>query len=194
MDPWPVPGAAPFLSLAMRAFPAGSRVLDVGGDAASASLLQTQAHVTVEPVNPPFLRSLSVPAGSADGLVCPFPTRLGPLIPLLKEFHEALAPEGVAIVSDLVWQTAPTPELMKAFAPAPGGERVRPIEGYEMQVEHAGFTVVERQDLAPSDWHGFFAADAGRKEALAGDARGAARVSVWVLRKDPSPSTTRPEG
>ena len=182
MEAWPVPGAAAFLAMAARAFPAGSRVLDVGGDAASAALLQAQAHVRVEPLAPPFLPSLAVPAGSADGVVCPSPTRLGPLIPLLRAFHEALAVEGVALVSDLVWQTAPTPELMRAFS-EPGREKVRPIEGYEMQVEHAGFAVVERQDLGPDAWQPFFDADDAKRVALAGDARGAARLSIWVLRK-----------
>ena len=181
MDAWPVPGAAPFLALASRTFPAGARVLDVGGDAASAALLQAQAHLAVEPVAP-TLPSLPVPAGSAEGLVCAAPTRLGPLIPLLRAFHDALGDEGVAVVSDLVWQTAPTPELMRAFT-QPGREKVRPIEGYEMQVEHAGFAIVERQDLAPGDWHAFYEADPARKAALAGDARGAARVSLWILRK-----------
>lgn len=184
MDAWPVPGAAAFLALASRTFPAGARVLDVGGDAASAALLQAQAHVTVEPVGAPFLPALAAPAGPAEGLVCPMPTRLGPLIPLLRAFHDALTEGGVAVVSDLVWQTAPTPELMRAFAPPPGSEKVRPIEGYEMQVEHAGFAIVERQDLAPTDWHAFYDNDPARRAALASDARGAARLSIWVLRKE----------
>lgn len=182
MDAWPVPGAAQLLALAARTFPAGSRVLDVGGDAASAALLQAQAHVVVEPVTPSSPPALPVPPGSADGLVCAMPTRLGPLIPLLHAFHDALAEGGVAVLCDLVWQTAPTPELMRAFT-APGREKVRPIEGYEMQAEHAGFAIVERQDLAASAWHGAFEADPAKKAALAGDARGAARLSLWVLRK-----------
>ena len=183
MDAWPVPGAPQLLALATRVFPAGARVLDVGGDAASSALLRTQAHLDVEPVGPPFLPSLAAPPGAAEGLVCAMPTRLGPLIPLLQAFHDALAPGGVAVVSDLVWQTAPTPELMKAFAPPAGKEKVRPIEGYEMQVEHAGFVLVERQDLRPEDWHAHHDADPARRAALAGDARGAARLSLWVLRK-----------
>lgn len=182
MDAWPVPGAPQLLSFAARAFPAGARVLDVGGDAASAALLQAQAHARVEPVGPPFLPALAAAPG-ADALVCARPTRLGPLIPLLRAFHDALAEEGLALVSDLVWQTAPTPELMKAFAPPQGGERIRPIEGYEMQAEHAGFAILERQDLDAKDWHPYFDADPARKAALAGDARGAARLSVWLLRK-----------
>lgn len=183
MEAWPVPGAEAFLAMACRSFPAGARVLDVGGDAASAALLQAQAHLRVEPVAAPFLPALAVAPGAAEGLVCPSPTRLGPLIPLLRAFHEALGTDGVALVSDLVWQTAPTADLMKAFAPAPGGERVRPIEGYEMQVEHAGFAIVERQDLDPKAWHPSFDADPAKRAALAADARGAARLSVWLLRK-----------
>lgn len=183
MDAWPVPGAQQLLALASRTFPAGARVLDVGGDAASAALLQAQAHLAVTPLAPPYLPRLDAPRGAAEGLVCPMPTRLGPLIPLLHAFHEALAEDGVAVVSDLVWQTAPTPDLIKAFAPGPGLEKVRPIEGYEMQVEHAGFGIVERQDLAPADWHPFYDGDPARRAALAGDARGAARLSIWILRK-----------
>lgn len=182
MQPWPVPGAQAALELAASTFSKGASVLDVGGTDDSTRALASRAGIHATPVAA-SLPALPVPAESAEGLLCPFPTRFGPLIPMLHAFHDALAPGGLAVVSDLVWQTAPTPELIRAFAPAAGQERVRPIEGYEMQADHAGFEIVRRVDVTPGEWHPFFAADEARRAALSGDTRGAARVSVWALRR-----------
>lgn len=112
-----------------------------------------------------------------------FPTAQGPLIATLKGFADGMTHGQLAVVSDLVWQTAPTAELIRAFAPPAGREKLRPIEGYEMQAEHAGFEVAERVVVEPKAWHPFFDQDPAKKHALAADARGAARVCVLVLRK-----------
>ncbi|MEA3202152.1 MAG: hypothetical protein QOE90_3580 [Thermoplasmata archaeon] len=105
----------------------------------------------------------------------------GPLIPFLMRLHDGLPPGGVAVVADVVWQTAPTPALARAFAPAPGGEKVRPIEGWEMQAEHAGFAIVEKLDVPRAEW----APHEGpaRREAIEADERGAARLVAWALRR-----------
>lgn len=132
---------------------------------------------------PVAVASLDALPEDAPALACAFPTRLGPLIPTLQRLRDALAPGGVLAVADLVWQTAPSPELARAFAPAPGRERVRPIEGYEMQAEHAGLDLVAREDLPRERWAPLLANDAVKREALAADARGAAKVAAWALRR-----------
>ncbi|GEM_PF-6987649 len=109
------------------------------------------------------------------------PTREGPLIPFLMRLHDGLPEGGVAVVADVVWQTAPTPDLIRAFAPAPGREKVRPIEGWEMQAEHAGLAIVERLDVPSSSWAPL--ATPEQRAALAGDARGAAKLAAWALRR-----------
>lgn len=115
------------------------------------------------------------------------PSRLGPLVRVMSDFHDSLAPDGHAVVSDVVWQTAPTPPLAQAFAPTqPGLERVRPIEGYEMQLDHSGFAIVERLDFGRDEWLAHFEhhpAAVAQRAAIEQDERGAARYSAWVLRK-----------
>jgi hypothetical protein len=113
-----------------------------------------------------------------------FPTAQGPLLATLGRYHQATLAGDLVVVSDLVWQTAPSVELIRAFAPAPGQEKVRPIEGFEMQAEHAGFAIAERVVVDPALWHPAYADDAAKRAALAGDGRGAARVCVWVLRRE----------
>ncbi len=99
----------------------------------------------------------------------------------LRALHAAL-PEGAeAIVTDIVWQTAPTPALALALAPPPGAEKVRPIEGYEMQLEHVGFRIVERADADTAA----FLATVGAPS----NERRAARVCTWRVQK----STEGPE-
>lgn len=171
------PGSGAILQLAAKVLPPGARVLDVASGAAPAL---PGRHVTALSADGvlPRLQSWAEPV---DGLVALQPTRLGPLIPLLRVFQAALKPDGRAVVSDLVWQTAPTPELLRAFTPAPGGEKVRPIEGYEMQIDHAGFLVVERLDIERGAWAPFYADDAAKRDALAADTRGAAKIAGWVL-------------
>lgn len=109
-----------------------------------------------------------------------FPSRDAALIPLLMALHDELPPHGAVVVCDLVWQTAPTPELLHAFSPALGRDKVRPVEGYEMQVEHAGFEIAARETLPAA----LAASTPEQHAALAADARGAARVVCWVLRRE----------
>lgn len=179
---WHVPGASRLADLALEAFPKGARVLDLSGTPATAAALAQRGGLDAQPVPAESLPELPVEAGSVAGIVAPFPTRHAPLIPLLHACHDALAEDGHLALCDLVWQTAPTPELLQAFAPTPGRERVRPIEGYEMQAEHAGFDLVRRIDLAPEDWVDHYAGTS-QAVALAADTRGAARLSLWLLRK-----------
>jgi len=109
------------------------------------------------------------------------PAREGPLIPFLMRLHDDLPEGGVAVVADLVWQTAPTPDLMRAFAPAPGREKVRPIEGWEMQAEHAGLAILERHDLPREAWLPLLTPE--QRAAVQADARGAAKLAAWALRR-----------
>lgn len=125
----------------------------------------------------------SPPPAGVDAIYCVQPTRLGPLIPQLRAWHDALRPGGRAVLADVVWQTAPTPELAKALT-VPGREKVRPIEGFEMQLDHAGFRILERLDLGRDDWLAFLAEDDPRRPALAADDRGAARVACWLVERD----------
>lgn len=173
----PAPGRDVILALAARSIAPDTLVLDVASGAASALPGRRVETLPTDGI----LGRLEAWTEPVDGLVALQPTRLGPLIPHLRAFHDALKPDGRAVVSDLVWQTAPTPELMRAFAPPPGGEKVRPIEGYEMQLDHAGFAILERVDLDRAQWTGFYDADAAKRDALAADARGAAKVAAWVL-------------
>ena len=155
----------------------GAQILEL--DDGSAPLARRLAaagfHVTSTRGGP----ALAAPE-TADAAVCLEPTRMGPLMPTLQQLGAALVPGGVLVVSDLVWQTAPTPELLRAF-PTPGREKVRPIEGWEMQAEHAGFDVVERRDLARESL--LAALDGAQRDAVAADTRGAAKLAVWALRK-----------
>ena len=149
--------------------------LDDGSAPVARPLAAAGFHVTTTRGGP----ALAAPE-TVDAAVCLEPTRIGPLIPTLQQLRAALVPDGVLVVSDLVWQTAPTPELLRAF-PAPGREKVRPIEGWEMQAEHAGFDIVERRDVARD---ALMAALVGaQRDAVAADERGAAKLAVWALRK-----------
>lgn len=183
MDAWPAPAADAAVKVALEVFSKDDLVLEPGGTEASAQLLSSRGGFRMIPVEPPFLPDLLSPISGPTGVFCPFPTRLAPLIPLLQAVHNVLPPGGRAVISDLVWQTAPTPELAQAFQPAAGRERVRPIEGYEMQVEHAGFEIERRVDVPPAEWVAFYDAEGVRAAALARDTRGAAKVAVWVLRR-----------
>ena len=101
-----------------------------------------------------------------------FPSRSGPILPALRALHDSLPDDAEALVTDVVWQTAPTPALAQALAPAAGAEKVRPIEGYEMQLDHVGFAIVERTD-----------ADVEPLLRGAPNERRAARVCTWRVRK-----------
>lgn len=114
-----------------------------------------------------------------DAMAVAWPTRFAPLMPFLSAARGALKDEGRAIVMDLVWQTAPTPELLRAFAPPTGRDKVRPIEGYEMQMEHAGLQILERVDVDRATWSAHLPAE--QRAAVDADSRGAARVVMWVL-------------
>ena len=108
------------------------------------------------------------------------PTEDEALIPLLMRLHDQAPGGAVFVVADLVWQTAPTPELLQAFAPRPGRERVRPVEGYEMQCEHAGFAIVDKIELPRDAWAHLLSES--QRAAVAADARGAAKMIAWALR------------
>ncbi|HEX2022007.1 MAG TPA: hypothetical protein VHH36_04795 [Candidatus Thermoplasmatota archaeon] len=172
------PGSDAVLALAAK-LPRGVQALEV--DDGSASLAPRLAalglHVTATRPGPAL-----APPGSVDAFVCQRPTRLGPLLPLLGQLRAALVEDGAGVVSEIVWQTAPTPDLIRAFAPPPGREKVRPIEGFEMQVEHAGFAIVERLDADRAAWAKLLP-DAQRDAVLADD-RGAARLCAWLLRSE----------
>lgn len=175
------PGRDEALALATRWFPARAQAIEL--DDGTASLLRELAGAGFSVTGARPGPALAAP-GTFDGAVCLQPTRLGSLMPTLQRLHDALAPDGLLVLTDLVWQTAPTPALLQGFAPAAGREKVRPIEGYEMHVEHAGFALVERLDVDRAAWAAALAkAEPAKAAALASDDRGAARAVAWCWRK-----------
>lgn len=180
------PGAEAIVRLALERAKPGKRVLVLGSGGGALTQLLAPYVGSDDLVYDESAGERLEKVESFDLVLCFGPSRLGPLVRVLTDFHESLAPEGIAIVSDLVWQTAPTPQLAQAFAPQPGREKVRPIEGYEMQVDHAGFDVVERLDFGRAEWLAHLAhhpAAGAQAAAIAADERGAARYSAWVLKK-----------
>lgn len=177
------PGADTIVRAALERAKPGMRVLLLGGQGHLTALFENMVGAGLV-----FDEKSGDALGSVEsfGLVVVFqPSRLGPLVQVMQDFCEALAPDGHAVVGDVVWQTAPTPELAQAFAPAPGRERVRPVEGYEMQLEHAGFDVVERLSFGRDEWLAHFAhhpAAVAQRQAVEGDERGALRFAAWVLK------------
>lgn len=166
-----IPGLDESLRFAAT-FP-GGRVAVVADDAAADALAKLARDVD----------RVAAPSdvASARGVVLREPTRLGPLIPQLQALAAAMRADARAVVSDVVWQTAPTPELARAFAPPPSGEKVRPIEGFEMQVEHAGLRILDKTTVARDGWLAFLAPGDPRRAALEGDERKACRVGVWLV-------------
>lgn len=117
----------------------------------------------------------------AQGAFAPWLTRHAPLLPTLAQIHAALPDGAPFVVADLVWQTAPTPGLARAFAPAAGRDKVRPIEAYEMQAEHAGFALVEKHEVPRDAWRPMLSRE--QQAELDADARGAARLMAWAFRR-----------
>lgn len=173
------PGADALVERAARILPPHASVLDVGGAPVPSPKLASH-RVTVAPEREALALLRAHTAAPFDAMLVAWPSRIGPLMPLLQAMHGALAADGRALVCELVWQTAPTVELLAAFAPAPGGEKVRPIEGFEMQVEHTGFAIESRDALPPATWADLL--PPGQRAAVEGDTRGAAKLGVWVLR------------
>lgn len=175
------PGRDEALALANARFPRRAQVLEL--DDGNASLLRDLAGAGFAVTGGRHGPALAAPE-TFDGAVCLQPTRLSALMPTIERLHHALAPEGLLVLTDLVWQTAPSPGLLQAFAPLPGREKVRPIEGYEMLVEHAGFELLDRVDADRDAWAAALAkADPAKAAALRGDDRGAARAVAWCWRK-----------
>lgn len=172
------PGAEEALDLALRVFPRGAQVLEVddGASPLAPRLAAAGLHVTATRPSPSL-----APPGSADAFLCLRPTRLGPLLPLLAQLRATLAPDGRGVVTEIVWQTAPTPDLIRAFAPR-GGEKLRPIEGFEMQVEHAGFRLLDRVDADRARWSARL--PPAQRAAVEADDRGAARLCAWALARE----------
>ncbi|HVM44950.1 MAG TPA: hypothetical protein VM582_03350 [Candidatus Thermoplasmatota archaeon] len=172
------PGAEILTDLALRTFPASARIADLGGPLVPPPALAARRVVVAR--EDEALTFLQAQAHEPlDGLLAGWPTRFAPLLPFLSAARGALRDEGRALLLDLTWGTAPTPDLLRAFAPAPGRDKVRPIEGYEMQIDHAGFDVEERVDVDRARWAPALAAE--QKAAVEADARGAARLVAWVL-------------
>ncbi|HUR69624.1 MAG TPA: hypothetical protein VM370_10290 [Candidatus Thermoplasmatota archaeon] len=172
------PGTEALVDHAARIVPRDARVLDLGGPAIPSPRLASRRVIVVpdEEALPALRAHASAPV---DAVLAAWPTQATPLMPLLDGIRRALAPQGRALVLDLSWQTAPTPALLQAFAPGAGREKVRPIEGYEMQMEHAGLEIVERVVLDRAHWASRLAPS--QRAAVEGDERGAARLTLWVL-------------
>lgn len=169
------------LDLLAKHVPRGAHVLEVAtGDAPDIAreLAARGWSVTATRVGP----ALAAPA-TMDAAFCWRPTRAAALMPLLMQIEPALAPGGILLVADLAWQTAPTPDLLAAFAPEAGRERARPFEGYEMQIEHAGFDVIERVPIARDAWLDLWDATRAQRDAVAADERGAAQCYAWLARR-----------
>ena len=113
MNALTLPGPDETAALARKHAPPGARVAVVEDD-----LLCKRLHA--QPAGWP-------PKGDADIIVCRSLARFGGAVAAGHALAAAGAPR--AVVSDVVWQTAPTAELARAFAPgAPGHDKVRPVE------------------------------------------------------------------
>jgi hypothetical protein len=119
---------------------------------------------------------VSRPRGPAMAACVLRASAVGAVVPTFEALAEELDHGALVVASDLMWRTAPTRALLAAF---PG---TRPMEGYEMQVEEAGFRIVERLDAPRADL--LAASDAAQREAIETDARGAALWRTLVLRLD----------
>lgn len=167
------------VEIAARTIPPDARVIDIGGPPAPPAMLAGR-RVLPARTEEALAILTAHEADPIDVVLAAWPTRELPLMRLLEATHRALRPDGRALIADLVWQTAPTPELLRAFARAPGRDKVRPIEGYEMQAQHAGFAIDERASVPVAHWAPALPPDA--RAAVDADTRGAARLAVWVLR------------
>lgn len=166
-----LPGHDALLQLVRRHAPSRGSIVVIADEALKDALSAT--HATLEAPSPDDAPPCAI-------IVCVAPSRFGAPMPVAQALARA-AP--LAIVAELVWQTAPTPDLARAFAPKPGHDKVRPVEGFEMQVEHAGWRIVERVDVGRDAWLAFLPADDPRRKAIEADDRGAARVAIRVLER-----------
>lgn len=166
------------VELALRALPEHADVAWIGGPAVLPPRLAARRVTSVtEDDALAFLHAR--PAAPLNAIMAGWPTNFVPLMPFLTAARAALKPDGRGLFMDLVWQTAPTPELLRAFVAAPGREKVRPVEGYEMQIEHAGFDIKERVDVDRARWTAGLTPE--KRAAVAADTRGAARVVAWIV-------------
>lgn len=173
------PGADILVDLILEHVPANALVLDLGGAPVPSPKLASRRIIPVR--EDEALTVVEAQAhGPVDAIVSAWPARFVPLIPLLQAAHDALRADGRLLLVDLVWQTAPSPELMRAFAAAPGREKVRPIEGYEMQIDHCGFDIVQKTEVPRERWTRSLTPD--QRGIVSADMRGAARCMSWVLR------------
>jgi len=173
------PGADALVDVVGRATSPSARILDLGGAPTPSAKLAARRVVVVNAED--ALAELAAHgADPRDAIMSAWPTSFAPLLPLLHAARDALRADGRLFLLDLVWQTAPSPELLRAFAPAEGREKVRPIEGYEMQIDHAQFDIEARVDLPHSAWRE--AVKDAQRAAVDADARGAARLAVWTLK------------
>jgi len=123
----------------------------------------------------------ALPASEGADLVILQASRFGPLMSTFMRIADGMAMAGRAVLSDIVWSTAPTPELLAAFGPPHSPEAVRPVEGYEMQMEHAGLRIVERFDVPRDAWRPDL--DAAAAAAVDADTRGAAALAAWLVER-----------
>lgn len=174
------PGADVLVELALAALPANARIADIGGpQVPTPRLAARRVAVAREDEALAFLGGHA--RDPLDAILAAWPSRFAPLMPFLDATHAALRDDGKAFVCDLVWRTAPTIELLRAFAPEAGREKVRPIEGYEMQIEHCGFQIDRRVDVDRARWASRLPAE--QRAAVEADSRGAAKLATWVLTK-----------
>lgn len=172
------PGLEALIELAKSKLPAKARVLVVSTPPVTRARLPDQ-RLTMVPAEDAVAFFEAYEDAPFDAIVLPWPSQQGSLIRVLSAAQSALASGGHAFACDLVWQTAPSVELLAAFAPMPGKEKVRPIEGYEMQVEHSGFEVLDRDVIDRTLWAATLGPE--QRAAVEADSRGAARAVAWVL-------------
>jgi len=176
------PGADALVEFAAKRLAPHARVFHIGARGVTPTVLEGRTITRAEEDDAiAFLEAHA--SDPVEAVVAPWPAQYATLMPFLSAARGALRDGGEAIVCDLVWQTAPSPELMRAFAPAAGRERVRPIEGYEMQAEHCGFEIAARDAIDRARWIGALAP--AQRAAVEADTRGAARLAIWALRRSP---------
>jgi hypothetical protein len=162
-----LPGLDPFLGL-VRRVPAGADV-SIVADPELARFLPAARAVD----SPDELRA-------CDAVACRAPSRFGPPLAIAQALR---ARARMAFLADLVWATAPSPDLARAFATG-RADKVRPMEGFEMQVEQAGWRIVAREHVARDAWLAHLRAGDPRRGVVEADARQAARVLMLALERE----------
>lgn len=184
------PGLARIVEIAAKRLPEGGRALFIG-ERGGEHLQRLRPDALVDRVRAEEIALLlERPVAPRPLVVAIDAMTLAPLLDLADALVRFTSRDGIAVVSDVVWRTAPTAELAAAFS-GTRREKIKAMEAYEMQVEHAGFAIEEKLDATAEEWAAALAyamepGEVALKAAKEADARNAALYRAWVLRPTPS--------